>query len=241
MEVYNKREAPVLRWILALVLLLLFGTMVILVLSGNAVSFDDPVRKFIYGLRAGGLTVFFKGVTFLANPVTLVVLCAVLLVNPKTTLKFGIPMTLVTGMGALAHKGIKLLIMRDRPGDIMHLIEETGYSFPSGHANAGLIFYLFLAFLAGRYLKQKKHGDMAAWLNTILVIIVFLVGMSRVYLGVHYPTDIIGGWCLGGILLIIFITLYDAVYPLKYHLGAQPSDWSASGITQWKRPERRGK
>lgn len=236
MEVYNKREAPVLRWIVAVILLIIFGCMYFLVYSGYASYFDDPIREFIYGLRADWLTVFFKGVTFLADPWTLVVICAALLVFPKTTLRFGIPISIVTGLGALAHKGIKLLIMRERPDELLHLIEESGYSFPSGHANAGLIFYIFLTFLIGRALKQKHFDDLGHLITVVFSIIVFLIGISRIYLGVHYPTDIVAGWCLGGILLIIFISLYDALYPLKYHLGVQTSDWGSDGITTWKRP-----
>lgn len=240
MEVYNKRQAPVLRWILALILLLIFGGMLFLVKSGYAYYFDDPVREFIYGLRADWLTAFFKGVTFLADPWTLVVLCAVLLIFPKTTLRFGIPISIATGLGALAHKGLKHLIMRPRPDDVVALVSESSYSFPSGHANAGLIFYFFLAFLIGRYLKQKKMDDIAHLIYVIAAIIVFLIGISRIYLGVHFPSDIIAGWCLGGILLIIFITVYDAVYPLKYHLGLQALDWSEGGIPAWKRPSKPG-
>jgi undecaprenyl-diphosphatase len=126
--------------------------------------------------------------------------------------------------------------MRDRPDDILSLIEEGGYSFPSGHANTSIIFYLFLAFLVGRALKQRKHGDMLALIYALVIILIFLIGVSRVYLGVHYPSDIIAGWCLGGVLLTIFISLYDSVYPLKYHMGIQTSDWATDGISQWKRP-----
>ncbi len=241
MEVYNKRERPIFKWILAVVLLLIFGGMLFLVLSGYASYFDDPIRKFIYGLRADWLTAFFKGVTFLANPLTLVVLCAILLVIPKTTLRFGIPVSVATGLGSLVHKGIKQLVMRPRPDDVVPLIQETGYSFPSGHANGGLIFYVFLAFLIGRLLKQNKQGDIANLIYVIAGIIVFLIGVSRVYLGIHYPTDVIAGWCLGGMLVIIFSAIYDAVYPLKYHLGIHESDWSKDGIPAWKRPAKAAK
>lgn len=237
MEVYNKREAPILRWILALVLLIIFGGLVFLVYSGYAASFDDAVREFIYSLRADWLTMFFKGVTFLANPITLAVLCGLLLIFPKTTLRFGIPVSVATGLGSLAHHGIKLLILRERPDAALHLIEESGYSFPSGHANASLIFYIFLAFLITRALNQKRHGDIANLITVLFVILIFLIGISRIYLGVHYPTDVLAGWCLGGVLLVIFISLYDAFYPIKYHLGIQTSDWARDDIGNWKRPE----
>ena len=240
MEVYNNKRTPIARWIVAAVLLLCFGGFIFLAYSGYAAYFDDPVRNFIYGLRADWLTVFFNAVTFMAEPMTLIVLCGIMIIFPLSTLRFGIPIGVVTGLGALAHKGLKLLIMRERPDVVMHLVEETGYSFPSGHANAGLIFYIFLAFLISRVLKSRRQEDLAHLITVLLVILVFLIGISRIYLGVHYPTDILAGWCLGGILLIIFVTLYDAIYPLKYHLGPETPEWASPDKKQWvrkKRPE----
>ena len=239
MEVYSKREAPVARWIVAVVLLIVFGGMIFLVYSGYSSYIDVPVSEFVNSLRADWLTSIFKGITFLAEPITLAVLCGVLLIFPKTTLRFGIPITVVTGLGSLIHTGLKHLFMRERPDVIFHLVEETGFGFPSGHSNAGFIFYIFLAFLIGRALKQNNHGDIANLLTVIFSIIVFLIGLSRIYLGVHFPTDVIAGLSLGGLFTIIFISLYDAVYPLKYHLGIQTSEWSSDNIKSWKRPAKK--
>lgn len=233
MEVYNRRETPILRWVLAAILLLGFVGLWFVVKFGYATAFDDAVRNFIYSLRADWLTTFFKGVTFMANPMTLIVICAVLIVCPWTTLRFGIPVSVVTGLGALAHKGLKHLILRERPDVVLHLIEEAGYSFPSGHANGGIIFYVFLAFLLRRFLIPKKHEDLANLVTVLLVILIFLIGLSRIYLGVHYPTDILAGWCLGGILLVIFITLYDAFYPMKYHLGFHSDQYTRDTDPKW--------
>jgi hypothetical protein len=97
MEVYNKMNAPVLRWLFAVLFVIIFGGMLALHLFGYSSYLDDPVRQFIYSLRADWLTAFFKGVTFMANPLTLIVLCGILLINPKTTLKFGIPVVVATG------------------------------------------------------------------------------------------------------------------------------------------------
>lgn len=240
MEIYNRRQTPVFRWILAIILTLCFGGLLFLVKAGYAPYFDDPVRNFIYGLRADWLTAFFKGVTFMAEPITLIVICVALLIFPLTTLRFGIPISVVSGLGALAHKGLKHLILRERPDVVLHLIEETGYSFPSGHANGGLIFYVFLIFLLRRFLKQQHYEDLANLFTVIFTILIFLIGVSRIYLGVHYPTDILAGWCLGGVLSVIFISLYDALYPLKYHLGIQTSEWTRDGDSTWKRPAKPG-
>lgn len=235
MEIYNRRETPILRWILAAVLLIGFGILLFTTKFGYATAFDDAVRNFIYSLRADWLTAFFKAVTVMADPITLIVICAVLLVCPWTTLRFGIPISVVTGLGALAHKGLKHLILRERPDAIFQLIEETGYSFPSGHANGGIIFYVFLAFLIRRFLVPKGREDLATLVNVIFYILIFLIGISRIYLGVHYPTDILAGWCLGGILLVIFITLYDAFYPMNYHLGMHSNQYTRDTNPKWVR------
>lgn len=91
--------------------------------------------------------------------------------------------------GALINNILKIIIKRPRP-----TLMETGYSFPSGHTMNATIFYLAVAFILCRHIKSQKIRRLVI-LGTLLLI--FLIGFSRVYLGVHYLSDVLGGFLLG--------------------------------------------
>ena len=88
----------------------------------------------------------------------------------------------------------------------MFLIEQGGYSFPSGHSLTGLVFYGFAIFLIRKKFPGRKLTKV---LTFILASLIFLLGLSRLYLGVHYVTDVLSGWAFGGILLFILIKIYQ--------------------------------
>lgn len=94
--------------------------------------------------------------------------------------------------------GIKILVHRPRP--ISTFVTQFGlkdYSFPSGHATASMAIYITLAYLLSR--RLPKPWGLAC--TVALALLVFFIGLSRVYLGVHYPTDVLGGWLLGALVM----------------------------------------
>ncbi|MBI3661145.1 phosphatase PAP2 family protein [Candidatus Acetothermia bacterium] len=93
-------------------------------------------------------------------------------------------------------EGLKLLFHRARPGLWQTSVHEDSYSFPSGHALGSVIAYGVLVYLAGRAFPQWRW---ALW--SIYVMLVALIGYSRLYLGVHWPTDVLGGWVIGAVAL----------------------------------------
>ncbi len=98
---------------------------------------------------------------------------------------------------------LKVLFMRERPvGE--HLTYATGYSFPSGHAMLSLVFYGFIMY----YLLTRGRGKWVKTFASLLVLLILLIGVSRIYLNVHFATDVLGGFILGGVLLIIFIQAF---------------------------------
>ncbi|MDO5556120.1 MAG: phosphatase PAP2 family protein [Clostridia bacterium] len=99
---------------------------------------------------------------------------------------------------------LKLIIARPRP-QVLILALENGYSFPSGHAMVSFGFYGFLIYLAYKNIKNKK---IKYPLIVFLSILILLIGISRVYLGVHYATDVIGGFAIGFIYLVFFVKFY---------------------------------
>jgi len=154
----------------------------------------------------------------------MIVLCVVLIALPGRA-KIGLPVALMTGAGTAVQTLIKELVARPRPDAAYWLVSDKdwlgfsfGYSFPSGHANTSMIFWVALAILIGRVLVSKNHSGAAAALRIIFLCFAVLVGLSRLYLGVHYASDVFGGWMLAGLLLIVFFALYERFWPARWRL-----------------------
>jgi undecaprenyl-diphosphatase len=185
------------------------------------------------------MTFIVKFITYLADPKVVAGICLVLLVLP-TRMKFGIPLTVACFVSTAAHYGLKFLIHRPRPDEANWLISEDGYSFPSGHSNGGMVFYLFLAILLYKYFAIDGR-KVSAYLAAILIpIIPIIVGLSRLYLGVHYPSDVLGGWLLGIVLVIAIQFLYNRFYPTKYRFTNEEPGWEMIRKQKpWKKPVNR--
>lgn len=95
---------------------------------------------------------------------------------------------------ALITDFLKTLFDRERPDVLTHLVRVSNESFPSGHASSAAALYLPLGLLATKFAKRPAAR---AYILTGAVALVFLIGVSRVYLGVHYPSDVVAGWCVG--------------------------------------------
>ncbi len=108
------------------------------------------------------------------------------------------------GISALT-KGLKLLFERQRP-EVLETYDGTGFSFPSGHSSGSMVFYGFLIYLV--VISRLNKGW--KWLiNSLLGLLILLVGLSRVYLGVHYFTDILAGFLFGVAWLMICIAALE--------------------------------
>ena len=104
-------------------------------------------------------------------------------------------LVLVTSISGFAvSQGMKLLFMRPRPADVPHLREVVSSSFPSGHAMDSAIIYLTLGAMLMRVTDSRLTK---VYVLVTAIGLTFLVGASRVALGVHYPTDVLGGWIFG--------------------------------------------
>jgi undecaprenyl-diphosphatase len=123
------------------------------------------------------------------------VVCVVvgyLLLQGKTHTALMVALTSISG--EVASAALKEFFMRPRPSIVPHLREVVSPSFPSGHAMESAIIYLTLAAMLMRASVDRRTK--LYWLS-VAVVLTSLVGISRVYLGVHYPTDVIGGWIFG--------------------------------------------
>lgn len=102
--------------------------------------------------------------------------------------------------GALLSTLLKLGFARPRPELVAHMVEVRTLSFPSGHAMLSAVTFLTLGALLAR---QAPSNRLKAYVLTVAIFLALLVGLSRLYLGVHWPTDVLAGWCLGGAWAIL--------------------------------------
>ncbi len=96
--------------------------------------------------------------------------------------------------GALIDFGLKDLVARGRPNIVSHLMPADSFSFPSGHSMMSMVVYLVLAVLLTPQLPDRRSR---VYVVAVALFLTLIIGVSRVYLGVHYPSDVLGGWSLG--------------------------------------------
>lgn len=101
---------------------------------------------------------------------------------------------------------MKHIFMRARPDEVFHLVEQGGYSFPSGHSVTSVVVYGLLIYLIRKRCKNQTVKNILTVLCAALMII---IGPSRIYVGVHWPTDVLCGWLIGSAVLIIAVTILE--------------------------------
>ncbi len=183
--------------------LVAFAVLLVCVVKDCAAGFDDPVREWFYSLRGPAITGVAIVITTLANKYVIIGLCLLLLIIPRTRMTFGIPLSVGALVTMLTNSLIKHFVERPRP-EVVHLVTEHGFSFPSGHSITSMFFYGFAIWLVWRYVDNPTARRI---LTVLLAIPMLLVGPTRVYLGVHFPTDVLGAWCLGFAAIVLFIEI----------------------------------
>lgn len=181
-------------------MLWIFGELVDEVFEGDTRAFDDGVLMFLRGFQSPAADRAATIASFMGVEMVLVLLVA-LLVWFAWTRRWGaaVMLLLVTGGASLLNDVLKLSFQRPRPAPVLDrfstLIPGQTWSFPSGHAMVSAAFYFFLAYLSWRVLTGWRQ----ALLTTGILVLVLLIGLSRLYLGVHYLTDVIAGYCAGAV------------------------------------------
>ena len=198
----NQKGAP--NYLLAIAcLLFLFGVVAQIVLEGKSSAFD---RSIILAFREPGnlsapigpawVQEAARDLTSLGSIIVLVIITAAvagyLFLARKQTAAW---LMLFAVFGGIALSDLlKFAFARPRPDFVVPAARVFTTSFPSGHATLSAITYLTIAALLARSQSSPKIGRYFIVLAALLTI---LVGISRIYLGVHYPTDVVGGWCIG--------------------------------------------
>lgn len=202
----DNREKTLL--IISVVFFMFFLFIAYTVKNNEIIILDEMVRKWVYSIRNSFLSAFFVPVTYLGNWQTLMFLNIILIVIRKTRKNTGIPLALMSISSTILYKMVKNVIQRQRPDVTWHLINQGGFSFPSGHSMNCIVCYGMLIYLIRRNLKNRKA---AGFITGVLSVLVFIIGISRLYVGVHFATDIIGGWSLGFSFLCVCIVIYERI------------------------------
>ena len=190
---------------------LLFIIIICLVITGFILEdvYEKEILEFdklafsLFKIRTPLLTKIFLIITNLGSPYVLILLTLLSFLLKNKKLSFIITANL--GLITIINQVLKFIVKRPRPSDLF-LIVETGYSFPSGHSMVSLSFYGLLIYFIYKYFKNKK---LKIFLITFLSLIIILIGISRVYLGVHFVSDVISGFLLSLSYLIIFIKVIN--------------------------------
>ena len=193
----NKRN------ILFCVSLISFFTILILVLVKKELMIDYHGYKFASSFISNNLTKILRVITICGSAKFLigVTVGVVIVFLIKKEYRLAIYTILNILCAHLINTLIKYIIRRDRP--VGHrLVSEKGYSFPSGHSMVGFAVYTFLIYLVYRNIKNKA---LKITLIILLSLLIFLIGFSRIYLGVHYTSDVLAGYLISFTYINMFI------------------------------------
>lgn len=192
---------------MALVLFMILGYTVKFY-PDNLAAFDESIQTALRGSLPALATSFFRMITVLGNTLTFVlvlVIAIAFLYFVKQWKTEGVFLGSTGVVAGLLIVGVKYLYGRARPS-LEHLVFADGFSFPSGHSTGAMMIYGFILIIAHQRITSKNLRVLSEALIGILIV---LIGLSRIYLGVHYPTDVLGGFILGFAYLNVIYPFYD--------------------------------
>jgi undecaprenyl-diphosphatase len=182
----------------------------LLVITGASDGFDAAVIESVRAADRAQTLRFLVPITELGSTgaVTLVAILTLAVGVAAGPWRHGALGAAVIGLASLGVELVKAGVGRGRPDLLEPIFAEHGFSFPSGHASLSMVGYGVLAVLVSRsYLPA--WAQVAAY--GVVTALVFLIGLSRVWIGVHYPSDVIAGWIAGATIVLVFASLTRGV------------------------------
>lgn len=197
------------KWIIVAFLSIIFILLWIGIATGATDGFDNFVYQHINSIRSNFLTNILIVITELGGVIGLFVILLItdIILCKKNRIREATAITLNLIISTLVYVILKNIFQRERPVTGNILIDEVGFSFPSGHTTNNVAFYALAIYLVCINVKNKNIRNVCCGIFTIIPI---LIAFSRIYLRVHYPTDIMAGFCLGIILTVLFTSF---IYP----------------------------
>ena len=200
MQVFQKKN---IKWVIVLICISIFVYLMQAVWGSHVLPIDTSITKHFI---SDTFTPILKVITQFGGTILMIVWAIaslVLITNKRIAVSVVSNLVLI----ALLNNILKLIVHRARPTGF-RLIEETGYSFPSGHSMVSMAFYGYLIYLIYKNVRNTK----LRW--TLMIgfgLLIFIIGMSRIYLGVHYTSDVFAGFLFSLGYLIVYIKLTDPI------------------------------
>lgn len=174
------------------------------VLDKEAFAFDKTILLWIHSFANPTLDSVMRFITRLNDPSTVVAIAAIILVILLWRHYYSEAQIFIIDCvgGVVLSYGLKSVFGKTRPDLWESVIKDLSFSYPSGHALGSTVLYGFIA-----YLIASRYSQFSLLIYTVVVCLIGAIGLSRLYLGVHWPTDIIGGYGIGFLWLIFCITM----------------------------------
>lgn len=196
------------KWIICFLCIILFLALAEDVFNNEIMNGDiigyNLISKY---LIKDNITPIMKVITFYGGAIFLVsltILLFIIIKNKKIGILIGTNLVTITLLNQL----FKFILQRPRPTEY-RIINEVGYSFPSGHSMVSMAFYGLLIYFIYKYAKNKY----IKWISIILLsLLIIMIGISRIYLGVHYTSDVIAGFLVSISYLIIYIKISNQIF-----------------------------
>ncbi|MDQ3130530.1 MAG: phosphatase PAP2 family protein [Acidobacteriota bacterium] len=197
----------------AIAALFFFGWLSGEMLDGDTRRFDESVREFVHGFAFPALTLLMQLASFLGSTLFLGILGVVTVIALYLRKhRRGATLFTITTIGATVLLVLlKLAFRRARPEPFFDTILPASYSFPSGHSLAAFCFYGALAEILSER-TDKRWQQIIVWISAVVMIL--LIGISRIYLGVHHPSDVVAGYAVG-LIWVITIAVGDKLVHAK--------------------------
>ncbi|MEH7502590.1 phosphatase PAP2 family protein [Neobacillus drentensis] len=193
---------------ISLVCVLGFGFVTLLISDHKIIDFDSDVIAAIQGLESPLLTKVMKFFTIIGSTLVVIILSLLLMFFLYKVLHHRLELILfisaITG-SAVLNQILKQVFHRVRP-NFHRLIDIGGYSYPSGHAMNAFTVYVIISFLLWRHIDNKWGRSLLIFFSVVMIL---AIGISRIYLGVHYPSDIIAGYLASGFWLTVAIWFFQ--------------------------------
>lgn len=172
--------------------------------------YDTAITDYVISFRNPQLTQYFVAMTKLGDVNGYLVVLGIFIVLSWFVLKrwkFVLQAAMVLALATFSNMALKRFIDRARPG-IEHMVSVKTLSYPSGHAMSAMAFFGFLIYLVS---NLKINRFLKVLIIIVLIIIILSIGLSRIYLGVHFPSDIAGGYIAGFIWVVFCVLVFDLI------------------------------
>ena len=190
--------------LLAICAIILFFILAFFIKADQLYGFESWVYAEATEHMSDFLTAILVFITNIGGPIGIMCVCAVIYAIPKLRNRVAIPVSIAVVSSLVLNTILKGIFARERP-NILRLVSENYYSFPSGHAMVNMALYSILIIYAYKLIKNKK---IRYTIYIVLTALILVIGFTRIYLGVHYAGDIIGGWLMGfAVSLIVYMIM----------------------------------